>query len=300
MRSTHFWNGIVLILAGAFLLALNQGWINVASWRTVVADWWPVALIVLGIAVLLTGSGPSFGLLLLVALVVFGAYLYSTFGMGFGHLRIGPPGASARSQVFEEPLPTGVTDATVTLTYAGGRLSIDSATQGLASGSLTYYQVKPTWAAVQRGNTIDLTISQGQGETIPTGESGNNWRVSLTDKVPVDVSIRTGATTAGLDFRRIKLRTLDVACGAASLVLWFPEEPQMRASIRTGAATLELHVPAGVGLKINNPNPLLSNSLEGQGLQRSGNSYASKDFGTTRSNLEIDLTAAASTVRIFK
>jgi len=300
MRSTRFWNGIVLILAGAFLLALNQGWINVTSWRTMIADWWPVALIVLGLAVLLTGSGPSFGLLLLVALVVFGAYMYSTFGMGFGHLRIGPPGAPARSQVFEEPLPAGVTDATVTLTYAGGRLSIDSATQGLASGSLTYYEVKPTWSAVQKGNTLDLTVSQGQGETVPAGESGNNWRLSLTDKIPVDVSIRAGATSAGLDFRRVKLRTLDVSCGAASLVLWFPEEPQMRASIKTGAASLELHVPAGVGLKINTTNPLMSTSLEHQGLQRSGNSYISKDFDSAGSKLEIDLTAAASSVRIFK
>jgi hypothetical protein len=300
MRSTRFWNGVVLILAGALLLALNQGWVNTASWRDIIADWWPVGLIALGVAVLLTGSGPSFGVLLLVALVVFGSYVYSSFGAGFRHVRFGAPRAPARSQVFEEPLPPGVTNATVTLTYAGGRLSIDGDAQGLAAGRLTYFEVKPAWSAVQKGSAIDLVISQGQGERIPAGEGSHSWRLSLTDRVPVDVSIRAGAASADLDFRKVKLRTLDISCGAASLVTRFPEEPQMRASIRTGAASLEIHVPAAVGLKINNPNSLLSNSLENQGLQRSGNSYVSKDFGTAKSNLEIDLTTAASSVRIFK
>jgi len=300
VRSTRFWNGIVLILAGALLLALNQGWGNVASWSAIIADWWPVALIVLGLAVLLTGSGPSFGILLLMALVVFGSYVYSSLGAGFGHLRIGPPRGTARAEVFEEALPAGITASKVSVAFAGGRLSIEGVPEGLASGSLTYYEVKPAWSAVQKGTSLDLTISQGQGEVIPTGESGNDWRLSLTDKVPMDISIRAGATSARLDLRRVKLRTLDISCGAASLVLWFPEEPQMRASIKTGAASLELHVPAAVGLKINNANPLMNRSLENQGLQKSGNSYVSKDFGQAKSNLEIDLKTAVSSVKLYR
>jgi len=300
MRSTRFWNGIVLILVGALLLALNQGWVNTASWRDIIADWWPVALIVLGLAVLLTGSGPSFGILLLVALVVFGSYVYSSFGAGFRHLRISPPRGNAQVQVFTEALPAGITESTVSVSFAGGHLSIEGASEGLARGSLTYYEVKPVWSAVQRGNAVDLTISQGQGEVIPTGESANDWRLSLSDQIPMDISVRAGATSANLDLRQVKLRTLDISCGAASLVLRFPQEPQMKASVRTGAASVELHVPAGVGLKINNANPLMNKSFENQGLQKSGNSYVSKEFGQAKSNLEIEVTAAASSVRIFR
>lgn len=44
---------IVLIVLGAFFLLTNLGLINVSLWQVLLV-WWPVGLIVLGLALILT------------------------------------------------------------------------------------------------------------------------------------------------------------------------------------------------------------------------------------------------------
>ena len=298
MRSNAAWNGILLILLGAFLLGVNQGWISYGVWRDVLVKWWPVALIVLGALILLTGRAPSVWVVVIGGLVLAGMFFA---GDVVPWLRLGPvdlgPLPPLKTEAFTEGLKPGIAESSLTVDFSAGTVRMSGGSDALAEARLTYYDAKPSWSAVQSGQTVQIRASADRADRIRPGQR-HEWVFNLNSGVVTDVDIRAGACTGDLDFSRIKLRRLKLSSGASSLGIRFPEEPEMKASITTGASDLNLYVPRGVGIRINSSNPLLTTLLEREGLEKRGNSYYSKEFGQARSNLEIDISAGVSRVRI--
>jgi len=300
MRHSRIFDGILLILLGLFLLALNQGWIPVQVASSLVRNFWPALLILLGLLIILRG-GVSFIVVVVVVLSLVGVGLFGPASRWFTTEWSRNPGrmpmARTDTAVFSEELQ-GSTDLAINLGFGAGRLSIEGGSQRLAEASLDYANSRPSWEVKRDGSRTSITAKQPSGERIPMGGGSFDWRFKVNNSVNLDINASMGAGRVDLDLQKAKLRGLDISAGAGDIKIAFPEEPQMSARISGGATNLELSIPASVGVSIRASNPLIANNLQREGLVKMGDNYISKDFESARSKLTIDLSAGVGNVRI--
>lgn len=300
MKTSRVWDGLILIGLGGFLLAANQGWIHTQVTWQALRNFWPLALMIVGVSLIFRGRGPSVWVLLLAFLVLFtsGTLNFAGRWIGFdgSSLRLCPAGpvSTFRRQAQLEP---NVTEASLEIGFGAGKLEVRGGASVLADARLEYVEREPQWQVQQSGSKMSIRATQDNTSGIPV-QGSLDWRFSLASNVAYDLNISAGACSADLDLRNVKLQRLNLSTGASSVKVRFPEEPEMSAKISAGAASLELILPRDVGLRINSTNALLRRMLEAEGLRRDGDVFYSEGFATARSKLEIDLSAGATSVKI--
>lgn len=101
------------------------------------------------------------------------------------------------------------------------------------------------------------------------------------------------------DFRNIPLQRLKLELGAGNADLTLSDRG-LRGEILVegGASSLKLHVPRGVGVRINITNPVGTNNLRDAGLQRAGNYWISEDYETSHSAYDITVSFGVGKVEM--
>ena len=101
---------------------------------------------------------------------------------------------------------------------------------------------------------VDYEVLDGRGELFIrqdldkaawslTTELRNEWRLSFTDRVPLEMALAVGASRGTLELGGLRLSDLQLDCGAADLTVRFGaanQEPMRSLSVRSGAARLDL------------------------------------------------------------
>jgi len=140
------------------------------------------------------------------------------------------------------------TRARVDIDMSAGDLAVASGAKTLFEGDFAFNApaLKPAIAYTVNGDTGTLKVSQDSS----SGNYENDWRLSLDEMTPVDVSIILGAGDARLVLGRINLQSLAIRLGAGDLDVDLRGTPakSYSVSLQAGAGDTTIHLPAGVGI----------------------------------------------------
>jgi len=259
MRRGSIFWGLVLILLGGLYLLQAQGLI-----KDVFGWFWPIILIIAG------------------AWIVFGRFL--------------PRGGSS-SETFSINLD-GASKVELDFDHGAGTVVM---TGGAPLGVALSGSQGAGMDVKSHRNGESLTVDLDAGPTfIPfLGPDDGEWRFQVTQEVPVNLKVDSGASNLDFDFTDVKLTFLGVNTGASSLKVKLPAHAgHTLVDIESGAASLDLTVPEGVAARIRMEQGVSSVDIDEMRFPVSGSLRQSPDFDSAVNKVEFNLEGGANSVKI--
>jgi hypothetical protein len=257
---------------------------------------WGVGLVLLGGLLLMqtTGVIPAgvnvWSIFWSLVLVLFGVNLL---------LRATGRGGQVPQETRSEPL-NGAQQAELRFYHGAGEVRVD----GRAAPEMLF--------AGTFGGGVDARVQRGadmvRGELrtpvdnfpvvgFPTGAM--NWNVNLNPSLPLALHFELGASRNLLDLRDLQVKELRLQTGASATEIDFPSNAgSTRATIRSGAASVEMRVPQGVAARIHASGGLASINVDTMRFPRLGNEYVSPDYATAANRIDIDVETGVGSVGI--
>lgn len=290
----------ILIAIGALFLYGNLR-PEVDVWG-VLSKYWPLILVCVGLGKLwdyyqarnagLTGArawinGPEIAVLIL--LIVCGVAV----SRGFGRGKQEHDSVSVDRQ--------GAQKVTMNVEMPAGNLQISGGAEKLLQADFDYAQRegKPTVSYSVSGQGGDLSISQRETETHFYGRTENNWKLRLSNDVPLDLTLRLGAGEEDLHFAGLPLNRLEVHVGAGTMNADFsgPWKHDLDATIEGGVGTATIRVPRDVGVKVHATGGI--GTVHAPGLQKDGDDYVNQAYGRSSVTLRIDIQGGVGTISVL-
>ncbi len=260
-RGNVFW-GFILIVLGVLFFLKTRGLIDdVFSW------FWPLALILLGVWVLIWRHLPS----------------ATNAGESFS---IDLQGATR--------LDLDVSQAAGSLAFSAGAPTGVAVTGSQGSG----LEVK----SHLDGENLIVSLEAGPSFLPFLGPEGGEWRFLLNSDVPVSIKLDAGASSLNLDLTDVRLSLLSVDTGASSLNIILPNNAgQSLVQIESGAAALDIRVPEGVGARVRFEQGASSIDIDEKRFPRLTNLeslYQTTDYENAANKVEINLDGGANSVKV--
>lgn len=141
-----------------------------------------------------------------------------------------------------------------------------------------------------------LEIQQGKSSGIPVGNTRNKWDISLSNDVPIDINIDFGAGKGKLDFRGLKLKSLDIEMGVGSLKVDLSDEwtQNLDVDIEGGIGSATVYLPEDIGVRVNVEKGI--GSVNARGLTKSGHFYTNDAYGKTDVSIELNIEAGIGSI----
>ena len=283
--SLIFW-GVALVIAGVIALAVQAGRIDEATirqaWR-----FWPVVIIVIGLAVITARTPFALIATIAAALVVggLGGTLVAGVPEGFD---FGCEAEAADEKVAEEG--TLGTDPEVDLDLSCGELVVMTAPGSDWAFEARHAGDPPRIEADDEGLRIE---SPDTFAFFGFGDGEQSWDVTLPTDATLDLSVDSNAASSRLELGGASLMRLAVDSNAGDVDITLPgalvdelsvdtnagsvsivvdEATGLAGSVEMNAGSLELCAPDDVGLSItiSDDNPTFSHNLDELDLARDG------------------------------
>jgi hypothetical protein len=279
---SYFWPAL-LILIGIVALLVNSGVISTDR-LALLADLWPVILIVIGLELIarrgLPGQAGEVAAVLIVLIAAGGAVAYvalapnpSSTGRLDSHATVGNLDHAALE------IDAGASTITVT-----GTSSLEG---DLYHATIDYAGPKPEVNLDRSSGT--LSISQGN-----TGFSVFQTRrftldLQINSSIPWTITSNGGASTETFRLGSVPLKSMEINTGASSedITLGTPSGV-VPISINGGALTVNLHRPPGTGASINVSGGVVSLNFDGRQNHAIGNLQQSTGSGTDTYRVEVN------------
>ena len=265
MRRNGIFFGVVIILAGALLLAINLGVLTTRVWNF----FWPVVIVLLGAWFLLRPV-----------------------------LMKNQPLDSVLSDV---PLE-GASRGEITFEHGAGRLQVDGNARagelfnGTFLGGVTTNVQRGADSVLANLKTPEDLIFAGPWNV---GQYGFEWNVGVTPEIPIKLHFKTGASESILDLSSIKASDISVETGASSCELTLPANAGMTyVQIKSGVASMKVHIPSGVAANINVKSGLSGLNIDPTRFNRNGDNYRSSDYETALNKVDISIEMGVGSVDI--
>jgi len=307
-RARSFLFALLLIAAGVVLL-LQQAEVipeDVSVWPMILMGvgvvwfverlWWgvggsgyvfPLVVFAIGLAFLLedVGTIEDDGILLPLVVIAIGA----------GLVLAAVPGRRPKPERTEVPLQ-GASRARIEVNHGGGRLRLGS---HIGGGNL----VEGTFAggvdARQRrdGENLEVRLSANPWRTgFPWPRPGAlDWAMTLARLVPIELHVKTGASSAELDLADSRVEDLRLETGASKATVTIPATGQPKVEIHGGAAEIRVMIPARMAARIEVHGALAEVFVDLHRFHKVGDrEYRSPDLdeATNRADIRIDAGAA--------
>ena len=248
-----------LLLAAGTLLFLDFAGLIELDALDLLARWWPVVLIVIGLLVLAGALWPR--------------------GRGVEERLAVPVGGAASGEVG--------------LKFGGGRLDVGRGSPGILvdgtfEGGVLRRDLGP--GRVE----LEADISQA----FPFGNQ-LHWQVGLAPDLPIALRLEGGASKSVLDLAELQVTSLVVKTGASDTRIVVPRDvPACDVRIDAGAAHVLVEVPAGVAARIRSQVGLGSTSVDAVRFPRTPDGWESPDFATAERRVEIRVAGGVGSVQI--
>ncbi len=151
----------------------------------------------------------------------------------------------------------------------------------------------------ENGTEGVLHVSEPGDDRIPVGGGLiNEWEIRLSENVPMDLRIRTGAGNSQLDLGGLNMNSLTVETGAGLTTVnldgnW---EHDVVVSIQGGVGELTVNLPAEMGVRVEMDTALVT--VTANGLINNENGYVNRAFGTAPHTLTLNLEAGVGSVTL--
>ena len=288
---------LLLIAAGVTLLLQNMG---IVSWELWLEIWrfWPVVLITVGVGLIFGRRLPwlSAGIVAtLLAGTIIGAALLAESG--------------GRTVVHHVSKPLqGTRSLDVWVAFGAGNLTIDSLLDGspsLFEGRFESRCAAPEVTFERRDHTASLDVEREDRdfEVDPFGLSlcpwDADWRLSLSRVPEVSVDLGTGAASIDLDLTDLRVGSLYVDAGAASVDLRMPANAgDVDAEINVGAASVVVRIPRGTEAHIVNATDLSSFDVSSRFPSISSRAFQSPGYPGARNRVYVEVRGGVSSVSV--
>ena len=309
-RGLVFW-GVALVTAGTVALLIQSGSIAEESarelWR-----FWPVTLIVVGLAIIAARTPFALPATAVAGVVVGG--LVGTLVAGWpGGLDIGC--RSQPTQVLRESGSFTGSATEVELRMSCGRLTVST-----AAGSDWSLDARHGAGEEPRLEADDtaLRLTGEGGGPIGFGRTRQEWDVAVPTDSPLDLEVHANAATSRLDLEGADLTSLalDTNAGdvsvqlagttvgemsletnAGSVRIAANGESRLAGEVSMNAGSLELCAPDGTAVEIvlDDPNPTFSHNLAERDFTESADTWRRSGTGAPEIRLEVEGNAASFT-----
>lgn len=304
MKGRRLVEGTILIALGLILLCNTLGFLEWRVWLDA-SRFWPVALVIMGVLILLRRSVPWVLIVLMVALIGLSAVRIPLDFVGINPWDWHEPGSGMGREPLEsgtfhmeEPLAEGIESAEVSIDLSAGNIEVSGGTANLIEGALDYIGAEPQ-VEYRRAASREVISIKGGLSGRRSGGAAPRWSLRLTESVPVSIAIDAGAGRADMDFSTVRLSALDVDSGAGQFRAVFGDHGlRTDVSIDTGAADITLVVPASVGMRLKVSSAATGGNLGSSGLAKSGEFWISDNFDTAKSTLDIRISSAVSRLNV--
>ena len=190
--------------------------------------------------------------------------------------------------------------ARVQIEIGAGELNVQGGANSLMDATFRYNvdEWKPRVDYSESGDQGQLSVTQ-QGEKVPVGSQLiNTWDIRLSNDIPMDLAIHTGAGQSELFLGGMNLADLEVRTGAGTTQLdlsgaW---QQDAHASIEGGVGELIVKLPSQTGVRVNMDTALVS--VTTRGLDKDGGYYVNAAYGNSEHTLNLDVTAGVGSVRL--
>lgn len=262
-RNSVFW-GVALVVLGGLLLLKSLGIITWNVWFI----FWPALLILAGVWLLLGISGRN---------------------QDHQTDQLTIPLQSAQEAVVEINHGAGV------LKIGAGANPANLMEGSFAGGVEHRIDYSSQWAS------LNLNIPSGQIFGFPdmVGGEGYRWDLSFNDRIPLDLSLHTGAGENRVDLKSLLVRKLILETGASSSNIVLPTRAgSTQVEVRAGVASVVLRVPQGVAGRIHMKSGLVGFKIDSSRFPIKGSVYESEDFDTAQNRVEIMVEAGVGSIEI--
>lgn len=287
----------LLIIAGLVFLLQNLGVLSWDVWGSV-ARFWPIILVVIGLEMFLGGDRP----LVTVLAVVAGVAVLIALLLGVGRFHRTAPARPVTSHTLSQSLQEA-NDAAVTVHFGAGSLNLgDLRDQTDQLANLTYEgpgQLTPPKFQLRNGHAqliYDLPHPQFPGQA----SSPAQMNLLLSPNVPLSLDIQEGAADGRIDLSQLRVTNLSLQVGASHPTLVLPRNAGLTiASIKGGASTIDVEVPADVAAQIHYDGGLSTVSVDQGRFPAVGSQiYKSDDYDTAQNKVDLTIQAGLSTVTV--
>jgi hypothetical protein len=199
----------------------------------------------------------------------------------------------------------GASRVRLQIRHGAGRLAIrggagpNEAAAGSFSGGLEHSEVR-------HGDTLDVKMSVPSGTWMNFGGpwifgpwNPILWDVRLNESVPMTLDLETGAGESQLDFSALKAEEISLKTGASSSEMTLPARAgKIRVKVASGAAAVVLRIPDGVAARIFVESGLAGISIDQNRFPRSGNGYQSPDYDRAENSADIHIETGVGSVDV--
>jgi hypothetical protein len=194
----------------------------------------------------------------------------------------------------------GATSASVEVDLGAGQLTLAGGSSGLATTKFTYNV--ESWKP-----TVDYTVSNSRGTLViaqpnapvAVGKSvRNDWDVRLSNSIPLDLKINTGAAKSTLTLGGMALVSATISGGAGELQADLSGDWKKSAEIDVngGVGKISVQLPSSVGARVKVSTGL--GSVTVNGLTKSGDTWVNDQYGTSPVTVDLVIKAGVGEVNL--
>ena len=301
MRTGNISRGLVLIFIGVMLLLANFDIITL-NWHSVL-QLWPLLLIIGGANIMFSGkqgAGPTLAVSITVISLVFAGW-YATKGSNDNWGRYGRQSLnlevrnSQRNSSFTAPYSDTVKRAKLTISGGATVYKLKDTTSNLFEADVKYQWGNYLLRNSYKDSTEILNFSMNSKDKQWSFDRGGNRADMRLNSKPVwDIQIETGAGETDFDLRPFKINRLTFKGGAASFEAKFGMPDSITTiTAETGAAEVDIKIPAAAGCRIEVKSGLSSRNFDGFTKQADG-SYTTANYASSPKKFHIYLNGGLS------
>jgi len=286
MTPSRFRWGILFITAGVMLLLNNSGYLDWDYWVELLM-WWPLLLIAIGLEKMFLRSRLQFisyaAPLILVVGMVYVAFDTGTYSQKRSFFSRFDWSEKADPSI--ERLEADVNHGHVDLYVS--RTSLD-----LVSARFDRFLRKPRIEFSKSGNIAELEIKQrgtiGGAVVIHGRRYGRDWRVSVSDDVPLKLRCIGDESDVSLDMESVPLEDITIENDEGDIYLKIGKKrPQVNISVSGDDVDLRLKIPEGCGIQVLGDE--YASYLKAFGLQEDESGFHTDGFDTATVKLSVEL-----------
>ena len=314
-RSFLNW-GTFLIGLGAVPLGVQLGVLDQAA-ASQLLRLWPVILIAIGVGLLLHFTPMD---------AIGGTLAAGTFGVLLGSVIAGGiPGAASACN---SSSPAGSTPTQQSGQFSEGAASLNlelncaDVSVGRQAGQSWSVQVNADGQPIIESGATSLTVRSPSNTVFnPFGSDRHEeWQVMMPTEQALSTNMTLNASTGDLELGGGAISNVSATFNGSDVTLDLLGEPTPAASLNTtlnassvnvllplaqtngsmtlNAASLEMCVPDGAGIRIDYHGTLSSDNFAAAGLVQAGQSWQSTNFDTTGVRINLGITANVSSLTL--
>lgn len=300
MRISRIRNGVILLSVGLVLLLNNLNYVDWSVWLSILSLW-PVLLIAIGIEKIFAKTTLSF-LAILSPILLFLAILGPAY---FYFNQKEEPNYPGKTYRWEKEMNSPFKKGYASLDFKAGTLKTDVCQDKLILANLDYWKRVPLslYNYSEMDSIIRLDIKDvdhfWRGWFRPGFKSRHTWNIQLSEKIPWELELENAAMSGELDFSKLILEKLSIDSDASKLKVKFGDRAKnLKIRIESDASKLELLIPKGVGLQIENRASLSSTDFENISINHEGERYWTSSYSSASSKIEIFLRGGISKLEV--